>query len=531
MNHPMYHGHHEPVLVIVSVLVAMLASYTALSLALRVRQAHGRARACWIGGGALAMGSGIWAMHFIGMLAFRLPIPVGYEIGLTAASWVLALVASGLALGQVRHARIGRRQLAGSALLMGFGINAMHYTGMAAMRMDPAIAYDPWLFAASVLIAVGASALALQIGLRLNVDDRRRRGAQVAAAVIMGGAIAGMHYTGMAAAHFEAGSVCRAALAGIDLDHLAAIVTVLIVALLTIALLVTVFDARLAARNRIVADALAAAAERERLYLIEQTARMQAESVNRMKDEFLSTLSHELRTPLNAMLGWSQLLLQGAATQAPPDGMLRRGLETIERNARAQAQLIDDMLDMSRLIAGEVQIEAKPVKVQAVLQAALECARPLALARRIEIDASADVDAATVVGDAGRLQQVMAILLSNAVKFSEPGGRIELKLRRAGDQLAIDVADSGAGIAPEFLPFVFDRFRQADATSARRHGGLGLGLAIARALVELQGGAMSVASAGLGQGATFTLRLPLAGHDARASSAAAPSGLGERICL
>ncbi|MGF6274946.1 signal transduction histidine kinase/ActR/RegA family two-component response regulator [Massilia sp. UYP11] len=505
----MVNGYYEPLLVVVSILVAMLASYTALSLAMRVRQAQGRAPYMWIAGGALAMGSGIWAMHFIGMLAFRLPIPVGYDPMITFASWLLPVVASGLALWHVRHRAFGRSQLAWSAVLMGLGINAMHYTGMAGMRMDPAITYTPWLFALSVAIAIGASALALQLGLRLREDGHARGGAQLAASVIMGGAIAGMHYTGMAAAHFEAGSVCRAALGGVDQDHLAALVTVTTVALLSIALLATIFDARLEARNHTIAESLQAAAERQQLYLDEQRARVEAENVSQMKDEFLATLSHELRTPLNAMLGWSQLLLQGHRDGA----MLRRGLETIERNARAQSQLIEDMLDMSRLLAGKVRIDAAPIQPQDFVNAALETARPAALARSIALNASIDHGAGPVRGDLARMQQVMSNLLSNAIKFTEPGGVVTVTLRmEEGDEraVAIDVADSGAGIAPEFLPYVFDRFRQADSSSARRHGGLGLGLAIARQLVELQGGAISVASPGEGQGATFTLHLPLA---------------------
>ena len=510
----MVNGYYEPLLVVVSIMVAILASYTALSLAMRVRQAQGRAPYFWIAGGALAMGSGIWAMHFIGMLAFRLPIPVGYDPLITFVSWLLPVVASSLALWHVRHREFRRRQLAWSAILMGLGINAMHYTGMAGMRMDPAITYTPWLFALSVAIAIGASALALQLGLRLREDDHGRGGArravQLAASVIMGGAISGMHYTGMAAAHFEAGSVCRAALGGVDQDHLAALVTVATVALLCIALLATIFDARLDARNRTIAESLQAAAERQQLYLDEQRARVEAEHVSQMKDEFLATLSHELRTPLNAMLGWSQLLLQGHRDGA----MLRRGLETIERNARAQSQLIEDMLDMSRLLAGKVRIDAAPIQPQDFVSAALETARPAALARSIALNASIDHGARPVRGDLARMQQVMSNLLSNAIKFTEPGGVVTVTLRMDGEgderAVAIDVADTGAGIAPEFLPYVFDRFRQADSSSARRHGGLGLGLAIARQLVELQGGAISVASRGEGQGATFTLHLPLA---------------------
>jgi len=498
-------GHYEPTLVLLSILAAIFASYTTLSLALRVKAVHGYAPHAWMAGGAFAMGSGIWAMHFIGMLAFRLPMPLAYDPLITFVSWLLPVVVSGLALWQLRHRELGGRHLAWGAVLMGLGINAMHYTGMAGMRMDPQITYDPWLFLASVAIAIGASAGALWIGFRLNDRIRHPRLVQMGAAVVMGGAIVGMHYTGMAAAHFAPGSVCRAADGGVNQDHLAILVAVATFAILSIALLAAVFDTRLEARNRTLAASLETAAERQELYLREQKARVEAENLSQLKDEFLATLSHELRTPLNAMLGWSQLLLQGARDEA----MLRRGLETIERNARAQSQLIEDMLDMSRLIAGKIRVESKAVAPAEFVNAALETARPSAIGKQIQLVAEVDYDAGPVLGDPGRMQQVMTNLVSNAIKFTEAGGRVAVRVRREGEEVAIDVADSGIGIDPEFLPYVFDRFRQADSSSARRHGGLGLGLAIARQLVELQGGAITVASGGAGRGATFTVHLPI----------------------
>ncbi len=257
--------------------------------------------------------------------------------------------------------------------------------------------------------------------------------------------------------------------------------------------------------TRLYEAAQRAAEERKLLLENEREARAEAERTSQMKDEFLATLSHELRTPLNAMLGWSQLLLQGNGDEA----MWRRGLETIERNARAQSRLIEDMLDMSRLIAGQMRLDVKPVWPAEFIEAAIETARPAALARQVGLHVRLDGGAGPILGDAGRMQQVMANLLSNAVKFTEAGGRVEVSLAREGGQARIAVRDSGVGISEAFLPHVFDRFRQADASSTRRHGGLGLGLAIARQLVELQGGTISAASAGHGKGAEFSLRFPL----------------------
>ncbi len=498
-------GHYEPLLVSVSVLVAIFASYTALSLAGRVRQSRGSAALWWTVGGALAMGSGIWAMHFIGMLAFRLPIPLGYDFHITFLSWLLPVTVSAMALWQLRDPKAGPRQLMSGAVLFGLGINAMHYAGMAALLMDPAIVYSAPLVLASVAIAVAAAAGALWIAFRLGNEPRHPRLVQLAAASLMGVAIAGMHYTGMAAANFPLGSVCGAAEGGVSPDALAVLVTLAIVAVLSIALLVAAYEARLQARARSLQASLASAAAQQELYLREQKARVQAEQLSQLKDEFLATLSHELRTPLNAMLGWSQLLLQGNGDEA----MWRRGLETIERNARAQSRLIEDMLDMSRLIAGQMRLDVKPVWPAEFIEAAIETARPAALARQVGLHVRLDGGAGPILGDAGRMQQVMANLLSNAVKFTEAGGRVEVSLAREGGQARIAVRDSGVGISEAFLPHVFDRFRQADASSTRRHGGLGLGLAIARQLVELQGGTISAASAGHGKGAEFSLRFPL----------------------
>jgi signal transduction histidine kinase/ActR/RegA family two-component response regulator len=498
-------GHYEPTLVVVSILVAVYASYTALSLAERVRHSHGRATWWWMAGGAFAMGSGIWAMHFIGMQAFRLPFPVGYDTAITFVSWLLPVLASLLALSQISRPAPQATHFAISAVLMGLGINAMHYTGMAAMRMRPGIDYDPLLFGISVLIAIGASAGALWLAFHLRHRMQHGKLTQVAAAIVMGGAIAGMHYTGMEAAHFAPGSICLEANIGITQDMLAGVVTVTALLLLTIATLVAVYDSRLEDRSRILAASLATSAERQALYLIEQKARVEAERLSDMKDEFLSTLSHELRTPLNAMLGWAQLLMDGGKDEK----MLQRGLQTIERNARAQSQLIEDMLDMSRLIAGKVRIEVDRTWPSDFIAAAVETVRPAALAKNVRLDMLIESHAGPLAADAGRLQQVMTNLLSNAIKFTPAGGAVRVSSKRMRDAIVIDVVDTGIGIAPEFLPHVFDRFRQADASSTRRHGGLGLGLSIAQQLVELQGGQLAAASAGAGEGATFTLTMPL----------------------
>ncbi len=245
--------------------------------------------------------------------------------------------------------------------------------------------------------------------------------------------------------------------------------------------------------------------ERARLLKIEQRARAQAEEANRIKDEFLATVSHELRTPMNAILGWANLLRGGEMDEAE----VNRAFETIERNASAQSRLIEDLLDVSRIITGKLRLERQTVDLASVVEAALEAARPAAEGKRITVVSNLESQVVRVFADPQRLQQIVWNLLSNAVKFTPRGGRVEVELRERESQIEILVSDTGQGIDPDFLPYVFDRFRQAEGSTARKHGGLGLGLAIVRHLVELHGGKVTADSSGEGRGATFTISLPV----------------------
>jgi signal transduction histidine kinase len=247
------------------------------------------------------------------------------------------------------------------------------------------------------------------------------------------------------------------------------------------------------------------AVENTRLYEAEQLARTQAEAANRMKDEFLAVLSHELRSPLNPILGWTRLLRDRKLDEKATD----RALATIERNAKLQAQLIEDLLDVSRILQGKLSLNVCPVNLISIVEAAMETVRLAAEAKSIEIQTRFEPGIGQVFGDSTRLQQVVWNLLSNAVKFTPNGGQVEITLEQIASEAQIQVSDTGKGISPDFLPHVFEYFRQADSTTTRRFGGLGLGLAIVRHLVELHGGTVAVDSPGEGQGATFTVRLPL----------------------
>ena len=246
--------------------------------------------------------------------------------------------------------------------------------------------------------------------------------------------------------------------------------------------------------------------EKARLFESERAARQLAENASRMKDDFLATLSHELRTPLNAILGWAQILKGSDRTSED----LVQGLETIERNARAQTQLIADLLDMSRITSGRMQLEIQRVPPSAFVDAAIDTMRNAAEVKQITLSAQIDPMTGLVSGDPTRLQQVVWNLVSNAVKFTPRGGRVSVDVTRTNENVQIAVTDSGEGIRAEFLPHVFDRFRQADASTTRRHGGLGLGLAIVKQLVELHGGSVHAESDGEGRGARFVVTLPLA---------------------
>ena len=253
--------------------------------------------------------------------------------------------------------------------------------------------------------------------------------------------------------------------------------------------------------------------ERENLLHREKLLREEAEKANRMKDEFLATLSHELRTPLNSILGWSQIVLNDMVDK---EG-LRTALETIHRNATAQAQLIEELLEASRLMTGNVMLNLEPTEVVPIIEAAIEIVRPRATVKNVEIITAFD-DVGPITSDPARLQQMIWNLLTNAIKFTPEGGRVEVTTERVRDRLKIVITDSGIGISPEFLPYVFDRFRQQDGTSTRQHEGLGLGLAIVRQLAELHGGAVSAQSDGENKGSTFVISLPIIQSDAAVES-------------
>ncbi|MBD1853055.1 MHYT domain-containing protein [Leptolyngbya sp. FACHB-711] len=680
---------YNPILVIFSILLAIVAGYTALDLTGRVNASAGVARKLWLVGGAVALGVGIWAMHFIGMLAYRLPLPMTYDVPIVLFSLVVAVVASGVVLSIASQPKLDWKQLAVGSLILGTGIASMHYTGMGALRLAAIPRYDWRWVLLSMLIAIGASFVALLLSFKLrsaiNLGGTLRK---LIGAIGLGSAIYGMHYAAMAAVHFQpmptavfqseeklenlwlAGLIGLAALVILILALTAAFMTRRlsvelaraealhesearfrslvqnasdIIAVIgadlqvtdvsssieqilddspqnwigkkafelvhpddvgkaihllqqamqssspagTIAKAQTIQRTQLRLQHKdgswrdfeVLANSLLnepavqgivmtcrditaakhlekirlrVEAEREQLLASEMLARGSAEVANRLKDEFLATLSHELRTPLNAMMGWVQLL----QTRKLDEATASRALETIDRNTRALSRLVEDVLDVSSIITGKLRVVVYPVELVSVIQSALDAVRPAATAKQIQLESMLDPTAGPILGDADRLQQIVWNLLANAIKFTPNGGRVEVKLEHVGESdgemessqgstttaehssstsslpsplsphipipssvpsslssstpyAQLTVTDTGKGIHPDFLPYVFDRFRQADGSTTRTFGGLGLGLAIVRHLVELHGGAVSVESDGEGRGSTFKVNLPI----------------------
>ncbi len=503
---------YSPTLVGTSVVIASLASYTALDLAGRVTAAQGRGRLAWLASGSAAMGLGIWSMHFVGMLAFQMPIAIAYDIPLVVLSALIAIAASGLALFVVSRDKLPVERLVVAGVIMGIAIAGMHYTGMAAMRMPAGLSYDPLRFWLSIAIAITASIVALWIAFRLRLDDTLLgRWRRAGSAVVMGFAIAGMHYTAMSAARFAP----RAVPPGIFAQTIPAgapLATAVIVGTLMVLMLALVgatVDRRTVAHARSIHEREMALA-RERVARAEaEAARHVAETANASKSQFLAVMSHELRTPLNAIGGYADLIelgVYGPLTSEQLDGLRR-----VKQSSQHLLAMISEILEYTQVDAGRAKLLDATVAVGMTLSRAEALVEPQFREKGLVFSVEPCDASLAVRADPEKLTQVVVNLLINALKFTPPGGRASLSCVAGDRTVAVRVADTGRGIAAEDLEQIFEPFYQADRSLTRAQGGIGLGLAISRDLVRAMGGDIAVASTP-GRGATFTVTLPRADH-------------------
>jgi NO-binding membrane sensor protein with MHYT domain/CheY-like chemotaxis protein len=489
------HYHHG--LVLVSLAVAILASYTALALALRIRVATRQAAPAWLLGGGFVMGTGIWAMHFVGMLALSLPVEIAYDVAVTLLSLLIAIVVSTFALHIASRQQVGRSALVVAGIAMGVGICSMHYVGMAAIQISPPISYDPLWVGVSFAIAIAASFAALGMAFTAHEDTGWWRYRNFGAAVGMGVAITGMHYAGMIAAQFPAEAVSSAT--WVNKAWLAGSVTMITLFMLIAALLLSLLEARAA----------------------------RLAETSRAKDEFLAMLAHELRNPLAAISNAVYVLKHRDARDQDWDV----ARDVIARQSQHLAHIVDDLLDVGRAITGKISLQRRPLDLHLAAGEALEALRAAGktAGRHVEYEGAS----VWVNADRTRVEQVVSNLVTNAVKHTARDGRVALRLRTNGGTAELTVSDNGVGMDTETTRRAFELFFQARQDSDRRKGGLGIGLTLARRIAELHGGTVEAASDGPGKGATFALRLPAIAVPRAAETPQAEAALrgGRRVVI
>jgi len=491
-------GSYDHYLVALSVVIAMCASYTALDFAGRVTTAKGRSRLVWLTGGASTMGLGIWAMHYIGMLAYTLPVPTLYDWPTVLLSLIAAILASAVSLFVVSQRQMDVWRAVAGSVLMGAGIAAMHYIGMDAMRLAAKCHFSVSIVSLSVLLAIIISFVGLWLVHRAREETKVIIWQKVASAVVIGAAIPVMHYTGMAAASFTAAEETG------DLSHTVSIsvlgsvgIAIVTMLVLSLAVLTSAFSRRYHAQA-----------------LELETAAAEAEAANRAKSTFLSTMSHEIRTPLNAILGYAQLM-----SRDPTLGMeAKTNLKIIGRSGEHMLALINDVLDMSKIEADRVELNSVTFNLPRLLDHLAVMFRLRAEAKALRFETLVDGESVVyVVADEAKISQVLINLLGNAIKFTKRG---QIKLHATLGQrsanglwLSVRVEDTGSGITDEEQKKLFEPFSQTKGGLNAREG-TGLGLAISRRYARLMGGDVTVTS-NPGSGSIFQLEIPIERGNAR----------------